>query len=771
MTKHFLQNIRWFKDVGGSDAARRRLARPSEDMIKEAGGKGANLAEISRTGILVPNGFVVTTKAYFDFLDHTGLNIMISELLENLDISDTNNYPQLEKASEIIKKAFLEAQMSKDTVEIIKQAYLEMGEGPVAVRSSATAEDLPEASFAGQQSTYLNVEGVDSVAHAVQECWSSLFETRAIFYRIENKVDHDITGMAVVVQRMVQAEMSGVMFTIEPIKNDLRHLCIDAIYGLGEAVVSGGVTPDHYIVDKSQMKVISQELHSQDYQLVRNTDFDQNRNDLNLTIDVPKEKRERYKLTESQILELTELGQRLERHYGTPQDIEWAMEGDQIYILQTRPVTTTTQATHATIKEGIYETIIVSGAGASPGIASGKTKVLTSPKEMSKIKRGDILVADMTSPDYVPAMRLAAAIVTNRGGRTCHAAIVSREIGLPCIVGTGNATDLLDEGQTVTVDGTSGNVYEGVLDIQPVRIAKARYKHTRTKVYVNLADPSLVESVASKQADGVGLLRAEFIVAHHIGEHPRYLLDQGRGQEFTEKLTDGIESFTEAFHPRPVVYRTTDFKTNEYRNLKGGEKYEQEEENPMIGFRGASRYLVDRDIFRLEAEALAKLRSKWDNLNIMLPFVRTPEELASVRDILKEEGVGLQNLWMMVEIPSNVILLEEFLDVGVDAISIGSNDLTQLVLGIDRDNSRYADIFDERNPSVLWCLERIIRLAKARGVSTSICGQAPSFYPDLTQKLVEWGITSISVSPDMIDRTRNIIGDAELIFNLLPDQK
>ncbi|MDA1188698.1 MAG: phosphoenolpyruvate synthase [Chloroflexi bacterium] len=759
--------VRWFKDIGREDVTSRRMRRPAPGMVKEAGGKGANLAEMARANIPVPPGFVVTTNAYFDFLNRTQLRDVIVGALNGLDTSDGDS---LEKAAKAIKQAFSLVSVLADTVQAIKKMYREMGGGPVAVRSSATAEDMPEASFAGQQSTYLNIEGPDAVVEAVRDCWASLFESRAIFYRTENKIDHVSTGIAVVVQRMVQSEMSGVMFTIEPVNNDLTHLCIDAIYGLGEAIVSGQITPDAYVVDKVNNKILSQSVEPQDWQLIRNDDPKTNDKEPNQKADVPQGKQERQKLSEDQILELAEMGQRLERHYGHPQDVEWALENEEFYIVQTRPVTTTSQATHAAIKQGITGTVIVSGSGASPGIGSGRTKVLSGPEEMHRVEKGDILVAEMTTPDYVPAMRRASAIVTDRGGRTCHAAIVSREMGLPCVVGAGNATELLTGEQTVTVDGTSGHVYEGILDIQPVRIATARYKKTRTKVYVNLADPSLAKGVAATSTDGVGLLRAEFIVAH-IGEHPRHLVDQGRGHEFTKGLSDGIEAFAKAFYPRPVTYRTTDFKTNEYRNLKGGEKYEVIEENPMIGFRGASRYVVDRDIFHLEVEALAKLRQKWDNLNVMLPFVRTPDELSDVKDVLKEEGVGVHKLWMMVEIPSNAIQLEDFLDVGVDGVSIGSNDLTQLVLGVDRDNSRYANVFDERNPAVLWCLERIIRIAKARGVTSSICGQAPSFYPDLTQKLVEWGITSVSVSPDMIDRTRNIIGDVEQLFGILPPQE
>lgn len=414
--------------------------------------------------------------------------------------------------------------------------------------------------------------------------------------------------------------------------------------------------------------------------------------------------------------------------------------------------------------------VLVKGSPASPGVGIGRAVIIGNAKENDALKRGDVLVAEMTTPDFVPAMKRAVAIVTDKGGRTCHAAIVSRELGVPCIVGTGNATKVLKTGEEVTVDATSGNVYSGSVVIESVKaVSGTTYKKTRTKLYVNLADPDLAEKVAAMPVDGVGLLRAEFIVAH-FGKHPRHLLEHGKGTEFTKKLAEGIRAFAKAFHPRPVVYRMTDFKTNEYRNLEGGEQYEQKEENPMIGFRGASRYLADPEVFKLETDAIAEVEREFGNLNVMVPFVRTPDELRGVKKVLDERNIAQGKLWMMAEVPSTALILDEFLDVGINGVSIGSNDLTQLVLGVDRDNERYAELFDERNAAVMWCLERIIKTSRARGVTVSICGQAPSFYPDLTAKLVEWGITSVSVSPDMIERTRTIIGDVEKKAGVLPLQ-
>lgn len=406
--------------------------------------------------------------------------------------------------------------------------------------------------------------------------------------------------------------------------------------------------------------------------------------------------------------------------------------------------------------------VLIAGSPASRGAATGAVSVITSVHHATDaLKEGDILVTEMTTPDFVPLMKKAGAIVTDKGGRTCHAAIVSRELGIPCIVGTGNATEILKNGQTVTVDATAGNVYEGEVSIADDTAGlKARYDKTKTNVYVNLADPDLAEKVASMPVDGVGLLRAEFIIAH-LGKHPRYMIDEHRSEEFVNTLAEKIKTFAKAFSPRPVTYRLTDFKTNEYRDLVGGEQYEPVEENPMLGFRGAYRYAIDKEVFELELAALKQVEQEYNNVRVMVPFVHTPQELARVKKMLEENGLAKGRFWMMAELPSNVILLDEFLDVGVDGVSIGSNDLTQLVLGADRDNEKFAELFDERNPAVMWCLERIITTCTKRGVPVSICGQAPSVHADLTEKLVEWGITSVSVSPDAIIQTRNLVGDVE----------
>jgi len=651
----------------------------------------------------------------------------------------------------------------------IKKAYRQLGGGPVAVRSSATAEDLADASFAGQQSTFLNVVGEDEVVDAVRACWASLFEARAIFYRVDKGFEHMKVAIAVPVQRMVQSSRSGVMFTLEPVSGDRSKITIEAVFGLGEAIVSGEITPDLYVLDKASLRILEKRVVNQERQFVRNPEAGAE-DESNIWLAVPGELREQQKLSDKQIVALAAIGKQVEEHYDFPQDIEWAEDEGELYILQTRPVTALAVAEVEGEEAEETAPLLVSGSPASPGAAVGPVKIVLSSSEINRVKEGDVLVAEMTPPDFVPAMKRAVAIVTDRGGRTAHAAIISRELGIPCVVGAAGATTTLSDDQLVTVDGSQGKVYEGRAEARLAWAAQEKARQaaivaveTRTKLYVNLAESELAEVVAARNVDGVGLLRAEFMIAQ-IGEHPQLAIDEGRSEEYIGKLADSLRMFAKAFHPRPVVYRTNDFKTNEYRSLRGGDKYEGFEENPMIGYRGASRYVHDIDIFRLELEAIKRVRQDYPNLWVMIPFVRTPEELAGVREIMVREGLAPSQdfkLWMMAEVPSNALILDKFLDVGIDGISIGSNDLTQLVLGMDRDNARFATEFDERNEAVMVALEQLIKTAKARGVTASICGQAPSDYPDLTQKLVEWGITSISVTPDVIDKTRQIIADAE----------
>jgi len=739
--------IVWFSEVTKKD-------------IPLVGGKGANLGEMTKANIPVPPGFIVTANAYYDFLQRSKLTDKIRELLEPIDVNDSK---QLQQIADKIKQAILNAAMPPELAKEIQEAYIKMGGGLVAVRSSATAEDLPEASFAGQQSTFLNVQGEKEVVAAVQECWASLFKPRAIFYREQQGFDHFKVGIAVPVQKMVQSQASGVLFTLEPMTSDRSKIVIEAVFGLGETLVSGEVIPDLYIIDKQGLNISSKKIGKQEWQLIRNPAGDKK---ANIKLPLQPSSQTQQKLTDDDIISLAKLGKYIEDLYQFPQDIEWAKEDKEIFIVQTRPVTTIKAEAVAEVIPEIKATVLLFGAPASPGMASGPVKIIYDASQIDRVESGDILVAEMTTPDFVPAMKRAVAIVTERGGRTAHAAIVSRELGIPCVVGTERAMTTLTDGQIITVDGSQGKVYEGKVAEEkitiPTAIARKKIK-TKTRVYVNLAQPELAENVAARNVDGVGLLRAEFMIAQ-IGEHPSSLISQNRGNEFVDKLAQGLTAFAKAFNPRPVVYRTNDFKTNEYRALKGGENYEELEENPMLGYRGASRYITDIDTFKLELEAIKKVREKYNNLWVMIPFVRTVNELAQTVKIMEAEGLKRSKdfkIWMMVEVPSNIILLEKFLAVGIDGISIGSNDLTQLTLGIDRDNARLAETFDERDEAVMISLERAIKVAKSMGVTSSICGQAPSVYPELTAKLVEWGITSVSVSPDMIDQTREIIAKVE----------
>jgi pyruvate,water dikinase len=741
--------IVWFNEVGKKD-------------VPTVGGKGANLGEMTQADIPVPQGFIVTANAYFDFLKKSKVKDEISRRLQSLD---PGNSKQLQQIAAEIKQLILDAAMPPKLAKEIEQAYNQMGGGLVAVRSSATAEDLPEASFAGQQRTFLNVQGGKEVVAAVQGCWASLFEPRAIFYRHHQGFDHFKVGIAVPVQKMIQSQASGVMFTLEPVTSDSGKVVIEAVFGLGEAIVSGEITPDLYVVDKDSLKIISKKTVNQESQLIKNPAA--GAKETNIWAPLPATAQSQQKLTDSEIIKLAWLGKQIEDHYRFPQDIEWAKEDNKIYIVQTRPVTTIKEAAEAKAEPEIKAPVLLSGDGASPGIASGPVRIVPEASQIDKVKTGDVLVAEMTTPDFVPAMKRAVAIVTDRGGRTAHAAIVSRELGIPCVVGAEQATTTLTDGQVITVDGSHGKIYDGKITrrIKTTAVADILREaiKTRTKVYVNLAQPELAENVASRNVDGVGLLRAEFMIAQ-IGEHPQYMIKQNRGHQFVDKLYQGINTFAKAFDPRPVVYRTNDFKTNEYRKLKGGEEYESDEENPMLGYRGASRYITDVEVFKLEIEAIKKVRQKYKNLWVMIPFVRTVDEMAQTKQLM--ESLGLERsedfkLWMMVEVPSNIFLMEKFLELGIDGISIGSNDLTQLILGIDRDSEKLAETFDERNEAVLIALERAIKVSKSMGVTSSICGQAPSVYPELTEKLVEWGITSVSVSPDMIGTTREIIAKAE----------
>ncbi len=747
-----------------------------QDVDKEdgglVGGKGANLGELVKAGFSIPPGFIVTAPAYFRVIDVNNLRPKIKAILSGLD---HHQQPSLNAAAKQVKQLILRARIPDDLALAIIKAYLKLGRGSlttlVAVRSSATAEDLPGASFAGQQETYLNIKGEANLIQSVRDCWASLFEPRAIFYRQERGFDHFKVGIAVPVQTMVQSQVSGIMFTVNPVTNDKNQIVIEAIYGLGEMIVQGAYTPDHYLVQKATYKILQKQVNPQTKQLQLFQNGNKERKVKLSLVD-------KSKLTDEQIVTLAKLGQKVQDHYFFPQDIEWALEKGKIYLVQSRPVTTIYEEVKTTIINTDKLKPLLKGEPASPGLAVGYPRWLKSAAEIGKLLPGEILVTEMTTPDFVPAMKKAAAIVTDKGGQTSHAAIVSREMGIPCIVGTGNATTVLAANQVITVNGQTGEIFlggkilkPGSIKLKPVskpmtaKQLQPDFQPTATKLYVNLAEPDLAGAIAQKNVDGVGLLRAEFIIAQ-IGIHPKKFIADKKSRQFVDSLVAGMTSFCRAFSPRPVVYRATDFKTNEYAQLEGGKAYEPVEPNPMLGFRGAYRYLVDEAVFALELEAIKIVRQRYGyiNLYLMLPFVHTVDELVKVKRIIAAHGLSRSanfKLWLMVEIPSNVVLLEEFIKAGIDGVSIGSNDLTMLMLGVDRDNSEVAPAYDELNPAVLWALEKTITTCHKYRVTSSICGQAPSLHPELTEKLINWGITSVSVTPDMIDQTREIIARAE----------
>jgi len=753
------------------------LEELDRNSLAVAGGKGANLGEMVNSGFPVPPAFVVSSGAYFEFVKAAGLEPLIRGEVA-VDVQDT---AKLQKASARIKQAIVEARMPKETRSEIIRAYNKLcgtelipsmkDELKVAVRSSATAEDLPEASFAGQQATFTNVSGADGVVKAVQDCWASLFEARAIYYRVQNGFDHMRVGLCAIVQKMVDSEKSGILFTVNPVTEDADAIVIEAVFGLGEAIVSGAVMPDSYIVDKKSLAIRDKDIAKQDIMIVRAP------NGGDETVGVPEEMREVQKITDEDIVALAEIGRKIEEHYAAPQDIEWAIEAGKRYIVQSRAITTLGKKKKEVKAMAASDgKALLRGMGASPGVASGPVKIIRDSSEIDLVKKGDVLVAKMTSPDYVPAMKRAAAIVTDAGGMTCHAAIVSRELGVPSIVGTKEATTVLKDGQIITVDAKRGIIYDGEVAIegatkageaqQAAVVAAPAHAVTGTKIYVNVAAPEKAEEVGAKDCDGVGLLRAEFMIAG-LGVHPKKLVKEHREQEFIDAVANGLRTVCSAFYPRPVIYRATDFKTNEYRNLEGGAEFEPQEENPMIGYRGCLRYVKDPDVFRMELRAIKKVREEFGmkNLWLMIPFVRTLHELRVCKQLTEEEGLPRTydfKFGIMCEVPSTVILAEEFCEIGIDFMSIGSNDLTQLTLGVDRDSALVAEDFDERDPSILKSVKAVIEGCHKHGVRVGICGQAPSVYPEFAEALVEYGIDSISVNPDVIDVTRRIVASAEM---------
>jgi pyruvate,water dikinase len=766
----------------------RTFAQLSRDDVDYAGGKGANLGELTAAGLPVPDGFVIGAPTYAAYCAETGLRAQLAELLDPVNVEDT---AALQAASVAARALFDETPMPEPLAAEIRAAYerlaREAGEDPqlaVAVRSSATAEDTAASSFAGMNETFLNIRGADAVIDAVRRCWRSLFGARTIYYRRVNDFAQADMDIAVVVQRQLDSTRAGVMFTVNPATGQRDELVIEGSFGLGEAVVSGSVSPDRYVVEKATLAIRRREVHHKDLVIEYAPDGRGTRQ-RTLTEDEAL----RPVLSDEEVVAVAELGRRIEEHYGAPQDTEWAFDPDSfLWMLQSRPITTLHDASadDTATAQAQPQTVLLRGLGGAPGSASGAARVLASLEDASNLGDGDVLVTHMTSPDWLPLMRRVAAIITDSGGMTCHAAIVSRELGIPCVVGTGEATRKLRDGEIVTVDATRGVVYEGARPpagggepdagstgqltagaggggrTLPVQSAPV----TATQILLNLSEPSQVERVKDLPVDGVGLLRAEMMVLEALGgDHPRTLLEEGRGEDFVARMAEGLSTFAAGFAPRPVTYRTIDFRTNEFSGLRGGERFEPHESNPMIGYRGALRYTREPDVFALE---LAALRQVWDaglrNLHVMLPFVRSTRELRRCRELIAESGLldrpGFE-LWVMAEVPSVLFNLEQYAALGVAGISIGSNDLTQLLLGADRDNEVLAETFDERDPAVTAYLRELIPRARRLGLRTSICGQAPSVHPEYAELLVRAGIDAISVSVDVVDRTRRLVAAAE----------
>ncbi len=760
--------------------------------IPYVGGKNANLGEMTQAGIPVPPGFAVTAYAYKKFITETGIAEKIYDAIQEA-VTDVNDPKQYEEASKKVRRIIESTPMPKTIETAVKSAYKELGKRIkiskmfVAVRSSATAEDLPDASFAGQQETYLNVKGEEDLIDNTIKCWSSLFTPRAIFYRTQKGFKHEDVLISVGVQKMVNAKAAGVMFTLNPVTGDRNQIVVEGNWGLGEAVVSGSVTPDDFIVDKNSMEITDRKIAKKTIEYIRDPKTGQT-----VHAEVPAKRQKEPCISDKEIVKLAELGKHIEKHYGgRPQDIEWSIDRDlsfpqNIFIVQSRPETVwslKTASAKVEAPEAVAATtervVVVKGLPASPGVYAGKAKVtLTTEDADTQLKKGDVLVTGMTNPDWVPYMKVAGAIITNDGGMTCHAAIVSRELGIPCIVGTGNATELLKTGKDYTVDAKTGVVYEGLIEevaapaAVAVSAAVSEYVPvTGTKIYMNLGVPEKIEDYKNLPLDGIGLMRVEFIMASYIGEHPNYLIEIGKEQSFIDKMAEGVAQVARAIFPRPVVVRLSDFKTNEYRDLKGGEKFEPKEDNPMMGWRGVSRYISKQyaEAFRLECKAIKRVRTEWKlhNVWVMLPFVRCTWEVEECLKILASEGLVRGRdfkIWLMAEVPSIIFMADEFSKL-CDGFSIGSNDLTQLTLGTDRDSqilpsidSRY---FDERDPAVKRAIAHLIKVAHANGVTVSICGQAPSVYPEFTEFLVRNGIDSVSVNNDVVIQTRKLVASME----------
>ncbi len=775
------QYVVWFQNLGKHD-------------VERVGGKNASLGEmishLTHAGVMVPGGFATTADAYREFLEQSGLNRRIEDALTTLNVDDV---VQLAETGRKIREWIIDTPLTAALEKAVTTAFAELTQGQpdlaVAVRSSATAEDLPDASFAGQQETFLNIRGLDNVLVAIKEVFASLFNDRAIAYRVHQGFDHKLVALSAGIQRMVRSETgtSGVMFTLDTESGFRDVVFVTASYGLGEMVVQGSVNPDEFYVHKLTLEggrpaILRRNLGSKAQKMIYGVTGLAGKS--TQVVDVDRADQHRFCLSDQDIEALARQALIIEKHYGLPMDIEWAKDGDdgRIYIVQARPETVKSRQSVGTMERYLLKQkskVLCEGRSIGQRIGSGVVRVVTSLRDMERVNAGDVLVTDMTDPDWEPVMKRASAIVTNRGGRTCHAAIIARELGVPAIVGCGNATDILKEGQGVTVscaEGDTGYVYEGELDFEVQRNSIDSMPKLPFKIMLNVGSPDTAFTAAQFPNQGVGLARLEFIINRMIGVHPKALInyehlprdiklavdERWMGyaspiEFYVEKLVEGISTLAAAFYPQRVIVRMSDFKSNEYANMVGGKLYEPEEENPMLGFRGASRYISNnfRDCFDLEVRALKKVRDVMglNNVEVMIPFVRTTGEARRVIELLAEKGLrrgenGLKII-MMCELPTNALLAEEFLEF-FDGFSIGSNDLTQLTLGLDRDSGIVSHLFDERDPAVKFLLARAIQACRKAGKYVGICGQGPSDHPDLALWLMEQGIDSISLNRDSV---------------------
>ncbi len=803
--------IKWFQNIG-------------DESLEQVGGKGLNLGKMARQNFPVPPGFVVTAQAYFKYMEDNDLQNKICKVMNVLDVENTE---KLGKTTEEARGLILAGKMSEELETEIIMAYKKMSEKKiawltsseeeyVAVRSSATAEDLPGASFAGQQDTYLNIHGKQALLEAVKKCWASLFTARATYYRKQKGFPTEKVGIAVVVQKMVNSNVSGIMFTADP-TGDETTILIEAGYGLGETIVGGKITPDTYTVDKGSLHLTEKKVHYQEWKLVKSAGE-------NKRVKLSEKEGSKQKIEDPMIIKIAKIGKQIENHYKKPQDIEFAIEANEIYIVQSRPITTLELSKKVRDRGKIEGNIIIEGLAASPGVASGKVKVVPSAEQVNKVMEGDILVTTMTNPDWVPIMKKSAGIITNEGGRTCHAAIVSRELGIPCVVGTENGTEKLKDEQEITVNGFDGVVYDGIVKVQKkeeenkelfeegeldeieraldkkletggmeedqARKAEAiveefkkedesemnsemieKEKEDLTKflkkiapvVKVNVALPEVAEKAAKTGADGVGLLRAEHMITSS-GKHPAEFVRQGQIKELVETVKNGIRTVVTNFRGKPVWFRTFDARSDEFRELEGGDK-EPIEDNPMLGWHGIRRDLDQEEMLKAQFQAVKELIAEgFHNIGIMLPFLTQVKELKKAKEIAKEVGLNPNGkefeFGVMIETPASIWIIDELIEEGIDFVSFGTNDLTQLTLGVDRNNEKIQSIFSELHPAVLREIKHVIKKCKKAGVKTSICGQAAS-NPEMVKHLVEYGIDSISANIDAVENIKLVVLEEE----------